>query len=200
MVVTPPRLSRLKLLGLMAAFAGPLLLAVVVYFYPASLAPPPSSHGELVEPVVVLDDLRAHELNGVAGGAPPPDDFLRGRWTLLFWGDAACDLYCEAGLFKMRQARLALGRRMARVRTAYLLPPDAADAPPSLDLAARHPQLVVARVAAATRAADALSRLPRGHVYIVDPLGNLMMGYARDATPHGIVRDLKKLLRASRIG
>ena len=201
MVVTPPSLSRLKLLGLMAAFAGPLLLAAVVYFYPASLAPPPSSYGELVEPVVVLDDLRARTLSGARDAEPaPPDNFLRGRWTLLFWGDAACDLHCEAGLFKMRQARLALGRHRARVRTAYLLPPDAPDALSLPELPKRHPKLVIARVAAATRAADALSRLPRGHVYVVDPLGNLMIGYARDATPHGIVRDLKKLLRASRIG
>lgn len=201
MVVKPPPLSRLKLVGLMAAFAGPLLVAVVVYFYPGHLAPPPLSYGELIEPVVVLDDLRARDLIGARGVEPaPPDNLLRGRWTLLFWDGAACDLHCEAGLFKMRQARLALGRYAARVRTAYLLPPDAPPAISPPELPERHPKLVIARVDSATRAATALARLARGRVYIVDPLGNLMLGYAQDATPHGIVRDLKKLLRASRIG
>ena len=37
-------------------------------------------------------------------------------------------------------------------------------------------------------------------LYIVDPLGNLMMSYELDANPRDIYKDLKKLLRASRIG
>ena len=36
--------------------------------------------------------------------------------------------------------------------------------------------------------------------YISDPLGNLMMSYPADINPKGILKDLKKLLRASRIG
>ena len=37
-------------------------------------------------------------------------------------------------------------------------------------------------------------------IYISDPLGNLMMSYPPDINPKGILKDLKKLLRASRIG
>ena len=39
-----------------------------------------------------------------------------------------------------------------------------------------------------------------GYIYISDPLGNLMMSYPADINPKGILKDLKKLLRASRIG
>ena len=37
-------------------------------------------------------------------------------------------------------------------------------------------------------------------VYLIDPLGNLMMCYAVDARPKGMLEDLKKLLRLSHVG
>lgn len=39
-----------------------------------------------------------------------------------------------------------------------------------------------------------------GRIYIIDPLGNLMMSYAPGAPPKGLLEDLKKLLKLSRIG
>ncbi len=196
MVVKPQALSRLKLLALMAAFIGPLLLATAIYFNPGAWAPPPSSHGEMIEPVIVLEGFRAE----VAAAAALDEGFFRGHWTLLLWGAADCGLDCEAGLFKMRQARLALGRNRGRVHTAYLLPPGAPFEIQPPELVHRHPRLVVARLAGGARLLHTLSKLPPGRVYIVDPHGNLMMGYAPDATARGIVGDLKRLLRASRIG
>jgi hypothetical protein len=38
------------------------------------------------------------------------------------------------------------------------------------------------------------------HIYLVDPLGNLMMRYPKDADPNKIKKDLIKLLKASAIG
>jgi hypothetical protein len=37
-------------------------------------------------------------------------------------------------------------------------------------------------------------------VYLIDPLGNLMMCYSVDARPKGMLEDLKKLLRLSHVG
>ena len=37
-------------------------------------------------------------------------------------------------------------------------------------------------------------------VYLIDPLGNLMMSYAADAKPKGMLEDMKRLLRLSSIG
>ena len=37
-------------------------------------------------------------------------------------------------------------------------------------------------------------------IYIIDPLGNLMMSYAPDARPKGMLEDMKRLLRLSSIG
>jgi hypothetical protein len=37
-------------------------------------------------------------------------------------------------------------------------------------------------------------------VFLIDPLGNLMMGFPPDLDPRGMLRDLKKLLKYSQIG
>jgi cytochrome oxidase Cu insertion factor (SCO1/SenC/PrrC family) len=37
-------------------------------------------------------------------------------------------------------------------------------------------------------------------VYIIDPLGNLMMYYPPGAEPGGMLKDLQKLLKYSQIG
>jgi hypothetical protein len=41
---------------------------------------------------------------------------------------------------------------------------------------------------------------PKGRVYLVDPLGNLMMSYPADMNPKGMQTDLKKLLKNSWAG
>ncbi len=37
-------------------------------------------------------------------------------------------------------------------------------------------------------------------VYLVDPLGNLLMSYVPGAPPEGMIKDLERLLRLSHIG
>jgi hypothetical protein len=37
-------------------------------------------------------------------------------------------------------------------------------------------------------------------IYVIDPLGNLMMFYAADTKPKGMLEDMKRLLRLSSIG
>jgi hypothetical protein len=39
-----------------------------------------------------------------------------------------------------------------------------------------------------------------GRIYLVDPLGNLMMSYGSRSEAKGILSDLKKLLKLSHIG
>ena len=43
-------------------------------------------------------------------------------------------------------------------------------------------------------------KLKKNHLYIVDPLGNIFMYYNKDFDAKGLKKDIKKLLRISRIG
>ena len=40
----------------------------------------------------------------------------------------------------------------------------------------------------------------REHIYLIDPLGNLMLRFPRNADPRRMHKDLARLLKASRIG
>jgi hypothetical protein len=43
-------------------------------------------------------------------------------------------------------------------------------------------------------------KAPLRHIYVVDPLGNLMMRYPEDPDPGRVIKDLERLLKLSRIG
>jgi hypothetical protein len=137
----------------------------------------------------------APELAGVTpGGAPFRLSELRGRWVLAVATPGACDRACAQSLYATRQARTIQGREMERVARLLLVTGDGA---PPVALASEHPDLVTARVAP-----GALAAWPAGddRIYLVDPLGNLVLAYPRDPDIKAMAKDLTRLLKASRIG
>jgi hypothetical protein len=176
-----------------------LLLAVCLLPFVASFllyhfAPPRErmNYGELLTP----SPLPEMKLLGIDGRSVPFGS-LRGQWLLLHIDSAGCDRRCRSKLYKLRQVRLAQGKNLERVLRVWLLidelPVDAA-------LLREFEGTVVLRASAET-----LSRFPasadiRDHVWLVDPLGNLVLRYPPDADPSGIKRDLQRLLKVSRIG
>lgn len=155
------------------------------------------NHGELLTPAPLPDSALA----GVAGQPTLTRVGLEGRWTLLYAGPAACDAACEASLYAMRQARLAQGKEQERVGRAWLLTTGDAPAPA---LIAAHSDLRLARAES-----DWLALLAggAGGIYLVDPLGNVMMRFhpvgtseAVTESARGMIKDLQRLLKYSALG
>ncbi len=206
------RASQRKLLLILACFAIPLLLATIwlqVLRVQGSTYGD-TSRGELIVPARPFEDFMLSTQEGDAFGL----DELRGRWSLLHVADGACEEACQQDLYHMRQVRLALNHRMDRVRR--LLVP-AVSAPVSDQLLEQHPGLLVLEGDAAAReafvgqvrSAEAAMHEDRGQsgdapefngIYLVDPNGNLMMRFAHDLDPRSMLKDLKHLLKVSRIG
>jgi len=135
------------------------------------------------------------------------NDYLSGKWTLLYIGDADCDDVCSGNLYKMRQVRLAQNENMKRIQTLYMVLgdelPDALGAMLASDYADMDVALVPANLAeqfSANFLIDEVTMEGAERIYFVDPLGNLMMYYSGDANPGGMLKDLKKLLKYSKIG
>ena len=183
--------SRNVVLLIAAVTTVPLLLAYGLYFYwrPTAL----TNHGELLDPTSLADAVAAQ-----------PDgsrfDFarLKGKWVMLTVDSGSCDAFCQGKLYRMRQVRLTQGQNMERIECAWLIDDDRAP-PPQLitDYAGTH--LVRVKGSAVLHRLPA-ARDPRAHIYIVDPLGNVILRYAGDTAATGIKKDLTRLLKASRIG
>jgi hypothetical protein len=116
---------------------------------------------------------------------------FKGRWVLAVAAPSACDAQCAAGLYGTRQARTIQGKQMDRVARVWLVTDDGA---PAAGLLAEHPDLAVRR--------GTLAAWPAGgeRVYLVDPLGNLVLAWPRDPDIKKMAADIGRLLKASRIG
>ena len=201
------RRQRRVLIGLALMFFAPLGIAFYLYYGHGSWLP--GGHvnaGELIQPVRPLPPL---SLPLWDSGSTDPN-FLKGKWTLLYVDQAPCDQGCRTRLYDTRQVRLALNRDMKRVQRVFIAGGECCDAQ---FLREQHPDLITIR--ASDAAAPLLALLPeRGRwtagqgadaaeaprVYLIDPLGNLMMSYAAGAKAKGMLEDMKRLLRLSSIG
>lgn len=188
--------SRLYLVIIFALFIVPLVLAWALYgrWHPTGTV----HHGELLSPVIPVNSFDAAD----GDGGPLDAGLFRQRWTLAYIAEGGCAEPCRDGLYKIRQIRLALGgKNIDRVQTVALF-----DARPDAALSGwLEREHAAMRVAVAPDAVLGQLRAPFSErdphsVYLLDPLGNLVMRYDAAAEPQGVIADLKRLLKLSRIG
>ena len=128
--------------------------------------------------------------------ALPTGAALKGKWVLVQFDGGACDAACERKQYFMRQVRRAQGKEMQRVERLWLVT-DAVR--PSAALLAAIEGTVIAPAGAA-RSEFPAERTVLDHIYLVDPLGNLMMRFPRDPDPSRVIKDLQRLLKVSSFG
>ena len=196
--------GRGTLIGLAALFFVPLLGAFWLYYAGGWRPAGSTNHGELISPVRTPAAAPLVQLDGTTA----PADLLRGKWTLLYIDDGACATpQCRDALWTLRQTRLLLAEDMSRVQRVFVAEAGCCDRE---FLAREHPGLIVltAQAGDAAPRPDAarawIDGFPRTagepHVFIIDPLGNLMMRFDLRQNPKGLKSDLEKLLKLSHIG
>lgn len=194
------RRSRTQVWILIGVFFGPLLVAFALYYGAPLLGldwrpQGMTNRGDLIHPAKPLPAIEIPTLEG----EPLNNAALHGKWNLLYLGDGQCDTRCREALILMRQTRLALNDDMTRVQRIFLATGNCCD---ESYLKAEHPGLIIGRAEDAAEQ-QLLSLFPdadQGRIYIVDPLGNLMMSYGPEAPRKALLEDLKKLLKLSHIG
>jgi len=181
---------------LVLLFFAPLLLSFWLYYGSSWRPAGRTNHGELIEPPRHLPAM----VPPAAGPAVAGATVFAQQWSLVYVGDGACDTQCRAVLYLMRQTHASLGRLGARVQQVFLASSRCCD---QAFLGREHPTLRVidASGPAAAELLDAFGRdRPGEAIFIVDPLGNLMMRYDTRQGPKGLQQDLKKLLELSHVG
>ena len=196
--------GRWKLLLVLAVCAAPLVGSYLTY-YVIKPKGGVTNYGALIDP-------RDHPIPAMASttldGKPATLENYKGKWIMLKVGPSDCRQECQDQLFAMRQLRTMQGKEMERIERVWLITDDQ-----PLDTLLmrvndgtrmlRAPAAVVEKwlpleQAAGDRAAD--------HVYLIDPLGNLMMRFPKGAVSSDtekvkkVHKDISKLLKASAIG
>jgi cytochrome oxidase Cu insertion factor (SCO1/SenC/PrrC family) len=177
---------------LIAAVAvAPMLAAYALYYSwrPTAF----TNYGELITPTPI-----ANIVVRQPDGSEFRLDAFKGKWVLLMVDAGSCNEFCRRKLYDMRQVRLTQGKDMDRIERAWLV-----------DDNGQPTEAIIAQYAGthivAAQGSPLLSQLPAGgsirdHIYVVDPLGNLMLRYPRGADPSRMKKDIIRLLKASRIG
>lgn len=201
---TPESALRMRNLRMLALLGGlfmlPLAFAFLTYYGTGWRPLGRVNHGELITPARPLPQATLPQVLPEVSAAHPAAALFHDRWTLVYIGDGACAQACQDALYVMRQTRLSLNNDMTRVARVFLATANCCN---TQMLASEHAGLLV-EDATGTAARQLLQSFPAGErehtLYIVDPLGNLMMSYDARQDPHGLLEDLKKLLRLSHIG
>jgi cytochrome oxidase Cu insertion factor (SCO1/SenC/PrrC family) len=182
---------RSKFLLLIGVFVVPVVAAYLAYFgwRPAGH----TNYGALLE-VTPLQ-----QTAGVAHDGTPLDlEALRGKWLMVHVGPASCDVACARQLYLMRQTRIAQGKEQSRIERLWVVTDVGTVAPAPLQ---DHPGLRVWRPSESGFADQFPAASSRAsHIYLVDPLGNLMLRFPAQPDAKRMMKDLKLLLKASQIG
>lgn len=184
---------KLKLILIMGMFALPVVASYLAYF----VWPPQGAarnYGTLIKPETLSGVLALTALDGTALTLQS----LRGKWLIVQVDAAACAANCEKKLYAMRQVRLMQGREQDRVQRLWVLTDGQA---PRAAIQQKYEgmQLVRDPYRALIKKLVADGDITQ-YIYMIDPLGNVMMRWPSDPDIKRMHKDIERLLKASQIG
>ncbi|MDT8398378.1 MAG: hypothetical protein RQ899_07165 [Pseudomonadales bacterium] len=211
--------SKIKLTFLLLIAALPITLATWFYglreMQGISVT---SNKGVLIVPVLDITALAMHDDAGepifqtfedaVAGVSAK--EYQPRPWLLVYLGGPDCDSACAQRLYFLRQLHRRLGREVDRVARYHV---NVTQDRRSLTEATRtlfaeqFPELGQASADRDTLLKNLAGSLPADvdpvtehYIYVVDPVGNVMLYFTPENTPEDILRDLDRLLDQSSLG
>jgi len=175
--------SKKELWVLLASFVLPIIFgSAFFYLSPNSFTKHTVNYGEFVNPIISTIDKDVvfnDPLNGT----------LQGIWTLAYVTND-CDQSCRKTLEDMKTIRILTNENMRRIQS-LLLTRASVDKLDSKVLYA----------SASDRLLHKLKKFPNNHLFLIDPLGNIMMHYnPNNLSIKRVIKDLKRLFKYSRIG
>jgi hypothetical protein len=187
-----------QLLLIVLVCTAPIILANAMFYFWESKGG--YQHGELLTPVIPLENVSAQKI--------PNKELvdlkaLQGKWRLIAIADMnSCNQACELELIEMRQIKLSMGEDLQRLKnTLLLIEPMTAEnqqkylkAFPLFDILENADE-IISQVQAAFSLENA-----RDGVFLIDPLGNIVMRYPLGSGPKGKSKDLHRLFKYNQLG
>lgn len=179
---------------LILVFTLPFLTAVTLHLL--DLRPSGKSYGNLVQPP---KSLQIPTINNLQGQAFKPVQWNK-IWSVVMVDSTNCAAPCQAQVHMLKQVHTSLNKEIKRVQRVLLVPTDA-EATTLAVLHKQYPDLIILTgVDAETVKFTQTIQQTVGSVYLVDPMGNLMMSYPEKFDPKGLRSDLTRLLKNSWAG
>ncbi len=184
-----------SLLALVFVFVAPVVLGTLLFFNKEKLGISSTvNYGTLIIPA------KPAQIAGLMHEGKPAkiEQALSKRWTMLYIEPNECDSFCMDRLLLMKRVRLLLNEQMRRVRTTFISP----HAQLETQLKNDYPDLKIRQVeSASSKFLTQFPQLDKRPIYLLDPLGNIMMLYPEANPNHKLmIIDLKRLLKYSRVG
>jgi cytochrome oxidase Cu insertion factor (SCO1/SenC/PrrC family) len=181
------------------SFIAPVALAYIMFFFVdvKSFV----NHGEILNPIIHISSFELKDENDEI----IPEQELTYKWRLISFVGKDCNQQCETRLFDTRQIHTSLGKDQHRLIQMFVHLEHAGESLSKL-IAETHPNVTQVNGDAAV-IINALGdnvrenvSITNNEVYIMDPMGNVMMRFTQDQPNKEFLYDLKKLLKASQIG
>lgn len=196
--------SRLKLIAIFSLFVGPLLVAFFWYYGLGTILLPQgrSNYAPLITPPITLTAFENSRFDrgSISLGA------LKHKWTIVHLIDSQCDEQCEKALYNTRQTRLALGKDANRIQRYVVIN----NAVLANKIQRHHADAVLLKQSEQGMDKPGIYKqlqpiieqynMGNHDALLIDPLGNVMMMIPLALSPRLLLKDLKKLLKVSRIG
>ena len=186
--------GRKILLMLGVIFILPFTIAATLHFL--NIKPNGHSYGNLVQPPKPLNFT---SLKDAHGKEIKPDQWLK-KWSIVTLDSTDCAEPCQANMHLLKQINTSLNKDAHRLQRVIIMPTEPnADVISQLQM--KYPDLVIlAGTSAEIVKLSSQFNVADGHIYLIDPLGNLMMSYPINAEPKGVRKDLMRLLKNSWAG
>ena len=176
--------ARKELWVLLAMFLLPIVLGTLAYYYVVDEGVDSTvNYGELVQPIITTEQSDI-DLEG--------ENTLQGLWTLAYVAQS-CDAACNTSIKNIKDTRILMNADMRRVQRIAIIADGSG--PSGIDKG----------LISATITSDAvqtrLQAYPQRSIFLIDPLGNIMLYYQPDGFDiKRVIKDLKRLFKYSRIG
>lgn len=194
--MNPQHKGRLQLILLVLVFALPVVAVVVLHW--ADWRPSGKSYGELIKPPRTLN----FPVLNTARHQPFTAAEWQGKWHMVYVSGRNCAASCRKDIHTMRQLHASLAKEIERLQRVWLI--DGKIAQEEIDpVQHEYPDLVILPEASALIVQFNLQNVPAadsGRIYLVDPLGHLIMNYPQNTDPYRMRKDLMRLLAYSWAG
>ncbi len=176
-----------------------LVISLSTFWYYAGLGPKAMvNYGKMIDPPVDLGSLEL-ELNY----QPLNIDSMERKWMIIHFLDDRCNEDCLEAFYFSRQINTAIGREKDRVKRFYVASSKTQEKVKNLfqsetnltAISAKNLKLLRKKMTEA-----GVNPFIQPGFLLADPLGNIILSYQGDIDPKKILSDIKKLLRASKIG